>query len=334
MWKTEVLYSENSREQKGRQDSQMSEQPIKGLVFDMDGLLFDSERVVQKSWNEVGRQMGFGERFGDHIYHTIGFNVVRREQYFKEHVSPDFPMEEFTENTRRIYHRIMEEDGVDRKPGAEELLKYAKEHGYRLALATSSRELHAQLLLKKYGLFDYFDGAVYGNMVSAGKPDPEIYLKACASIRVLPEFAIALEDAPSGIRSAAAAGMRPVMIPDLAEPSIRTVMQVFLIFMTILLISMGIYGFALQARYENPIKNTLKNALILTVAKMPYTLLMLVITVVPVVVTFLTVRTLMLGFLVWLLLGVSLIVWLNSLLLRRVFLVFEDIETPEKAEKI
>ena len=159
----------------------MSEQPIKGLVFDMDGLLFDSERVVQKSWNEVGRQMGFGERFGDHIYHTIGFNVVRREQYFKEHVSPDFPMEEFTENTRRIYHRIMEEDGVDRKPGAEELLKYAKEHGYRLALATSSRELHAQLLLKKYGLFDYFDGAVYGNMVSAGKPDPEIYLKACAS---------------------------------------------------------------------------------------------------------------------------------------------------------
>ena len=108
------------------------------------------------------------------------------------------------------------------------------------------------------------------------------------------------------------------MLLRMMSPSIRTVMQ----------------GFALQARYENPIKNTLKNALILTVAKMPYTLLMLVITVVPVVVTFLTVRTLMLGFLVWLLLGVSLIVWLNSLLLRRVFLVFEDIETPEKAEKI
>ena len=124
------------------------------------------------------------------------------------------------------------------------------------------------------------------------------------------------------------------MLLRMMSPSIRTVMQVFLIFMTILLISMGIYGFALQARYETRIKNTLKNALILTVAKMPYTLLMLVITVVPVVVTFLTVRTLMLGFLVWLLLGVSLIVWLNSLLLRRVFLVFEDIETSEKAEKI
>ena len=122
----------------------MSEQPIKGLVFDMDGLLFDSERVVQKSWNEVGRQMGFGERFGDHIYHTIGFNVVRREQYFKEHVSPDFPMEEFTENTRRIYHRIMEEDGVDRKPGAEELLKYAKEHGYKVIYMPADWDLYGK----------------------------------------------------------------------------------------------------------------------------------------------------------------------------------------------
>lgn len=127
-------------------------------------------------------------------------------------------MEEFTENTRRIYHKIMEDEGVDRKPGAEALLQYAKKHGYKVALATSSRELHAQFLLKKYGLFDYFDGAVYGNMVSAGKPDPEIYLKACDSIGVAPEFAIALEDAPSGIRAAAAAGMRPVMIPDLVEP--------------------------------------------------------------------------------------------------------------------
>ena len=74
----------------------MSEQPIQGLVFDMDGLLFDSERVVQKAWNEVGRQMGFGEQFGDHIYHTIGFNVVRREAYFKEACIAGFPMEAFT----------------------------------------------------------------------------------------------------------------------------------------------------------------------------------------------------------------------------------------------
>ena len=118
------------------------------------------------------------------------------------------------------------------------------------------------------------------------------------------------------------------------NPSIRTVIQVFLIFMSILLISMGIYGFALQARYENTVKNTLKNALILTVAKMPYTLLMLVITVAPVIITFLTVRTLLLGSLLWILLGVAVVVWLNSMILRKVFLIFEDAEEPDETEKV
>lgn len=118
------------------------------------------------------------------------------------------------------------------------------------------------------------------------------------------------------------------------NPSIRTAIQVFLIFMSILLISMGIYGFALQARYENTVKNTLKNALILTVAKMPYTLLMLVITVAPVIITFLTVRTLLLGSLLWILLGVAVVVWLNSMILRKVFLIFEDAEEPDETEKV
>lgn len=118
------------------------------------------------------------------------------------------------------------------------------------------------------------------------------------------------------------------------NPSIRTVIQVFLIFMSILLISMGIYGFALQARYENTVKNTLKNALILTVAKMPYTLLMLVITVAPVIITFLTVRTLLFGSLLWILLGVAVVVWLNSMILRKVFLIFEDAEEPDETEKV
>ncbi len=190
---------------------------LQGLVFDMDGLLIDSERVVQKAWNIVGRQMGY-ENFGDHIYNTIGFNVVRREEYFKQNVDPDFPMEEFTENTRRIYHGIMDTEGVELKPGARELLSFAKEAGYRLALATSSRQQHASLLLKRYGLYDYFDGMVYGNMVHKSKPDPEIYLRACEAIGTAPQKAAALEDSPAGIRAAAAAGMRAVMIPDLVEP--------------------------------------------------------------------------------------------------------------------
>lgn len=116
--------------------------------------------------------------------------------------------------------------------------------------------------------------------------------------------------------------------------SIRNVMQVFLTIMSIFLISMGIYGFSLQARYENTIKNTLKNAMILTIAKAPYTLLMLVITIAPIIVTLLTVRTLLLGILIWLMIGVSVVVWLDSLLLRRVFLIFDEPQEKVDSKKV
>lgn len=104
----------------------------------------------------------------------------------------------------------------------------------------------------------------------------------------------------------------------------QTTLQVFFIIMGILLISVGIYAFALQARYENTVKNTLKNALLLTIARLPYTLLLLIVTAGPVLLTLLTVRTLLIGMIVWMFVGVSLIIWINSIILRRVFRIFEN----------
>ena len=77
---------------------------IKGLVFDMDGLLFDSERVVQQSWNYAGNLLGFGN-LGEHIYNTIGMNRGGREIYFREHVDADFPMERFNEAIMKYWNR-------------------------------------------------------------------------------------------------------------------------------------------------------------------------------------------------------------------------------------
>ena len=94
---------------------------------------------------------------------------------------------------------------------------------------------------------------------------------------------------------------------------------------------MGIYAFALQARYENTVKNTLKNALILTVARLPYTLLLLVITVGPVIVTLLTGQTLMMGLGIWIFIGVAVVVWLNSIVLRKVFVIFDTEENKAEA---
>lgn len=191
---------------------------VLGLVFDMDGLIFDSERVVRRSWEWAGKELGF-ECLGEHIYNTIGFNLKTREEYFKNNVAPDFPMEEFTALTRKRYRQIINVEGLAKKPGVRELLEYASTEGCRIGLATSSRRDNAIAALKEQGLWDYFDGAVFGDMVAKGKPNPEIYLKACQEIGVLPENALALEDAPSGIRSATSAGMRAIIIPDLVEPS-------------------------------------------------------------------------------------------------------------------
>lgn len=200
--------------------------PVYGLVFDMDGLIFNSERVVQRSWEWAGAVLGY-ERFGEHIYNTIGFNVKRREEYFRKNVDPDFPMEDFTVLTRREYQKIISGEGLEIKPGVVELLEYAAAKEYRIALATSSRREHASTLLKEHGLWKYFHGAVFGDMVTSSKPSPEVYQKACLAIGVAPANAVALEDAPSGIRSAVSAGMRAIMIPDLVEPDEQIIKMVW-----------------------------------------------------------------------------------------------------------
>ena len=190
---------------------------IEAIVFDMDGLIFDSERLVQRTWNYAGEQLGYG-RIGEHIYHTLGFNVNRRREYFESVFGKDFPMDSFNELTRRRFYEIVDAEGIAMKAGVKELLEYAKEKGLALGVATSSRREYSVRLLEDAGIMKYFDGCVFGDMVTHAKPDTEIYLKACEAVGAKPSRSMALEDAPAGIRASHAAGMIPVMIPDLVEP--------------------------------------------------------------------------------------------------------------------
>lgn len=190
---------------------------IKGLVFDMDGLLFDTERIVQRSWNRSSVELGYPPA-GEEIYHTLGFNRARRAVYFKNLYGEDFPHQRFQDNASRYFVEIIEEEGLPVKEGVYELLDFAKEQNLRLGIATSSSEAYAKANLAEAGILEYFDGFVFGNMVTNSKPDPEIYTRACQAIDVRPSEAVAFEDAPAGVRSAYAAGLRPVMIPDLVEP--------------------------------------------------------------------------------------------------------------------
>lgn len=189
---------------------------ISAVIFDMDGLMIDSERVVQYSWGIVGKRMGYPHLDQD-IYHTLGKNCSGRERYFKEKYGESFPFEEFLKEYRKEYALYIKAHGISPKKGLYRLLDYLKNRKIPMAIATSSSEESAVKNLKALGVYDCFDGFVFGDMVAHSKPHPEIYEKACFSIGAVPEETIALEDSINGIKSASRAGLIPVMVPDLVR---------------------------------------------------------------------------------------------------------------------
>ena len=187
---------------------------IKAVVFDMDGLMIDSERIVQRSWKIVGERMGY-DNLGEDIYHTMGLNVVARELYFTSKYGKEFPFQEFLTDYRKEYYKYVNKNGIDAKPGLYKLLETLKQLRIPMAVATSTSRESAMKSLEAKDVTSYFEGFVCGDMVTEAKPSPEIYLKACDLVGVNPKNAIALEDSFNGIKAAYTAGMMPVMVPDL-----------------------------------------------------------------------------------------------------------------------
>lgn len=197
---------------------------IRALLFDMDGLVFDSERIVQRSWNIAGEKLGY-TNMGEHIYHTIGMNHAGANQYFAETLGEMFPIEEFRTLARENFYNIVEKEGLPVKAGAKELIFYAKQMGYKTAVVTSSRKPYAEKMFRDAGMYQYFDGFIFGDMVTRSKPDPEIYIKAYEMLGIEPEYCIAFEDAPAGVEAAVAAGIDVIMVPDLVQPDEETRMR-------------------------------------------------------------------------------------------------------------
>lgn len=189
---------------------------ISGAVFDMDGLMFDTEALIQRTWDIVGPRMGYG-KMGHNIYNTLGMNAARRKRYFQDTYGEDFPFETFTDNYRKEYYFYIEEHGVPIKEGLFEVLDWMKRKELKLALATGSSETNATNLLKKAGCYEYFDYMIFGNMITKSKPDPEIFIKACQGLNIPCEEAIALEDSRYGLQSAVNGGLMAIMIPDLLK---------------------------------------------------------------------------------------------------------------------
>ncbi len=187
------------------------------VVFDMDGLMFDSERIVQKAWNRAGEKMGYGLLGDENIRFTLGFNRERRKVYFKDKYGADFPYDKFQDLYAGIYNEYVKENGIPVKRGLYELLEVLEEKGIPRAVATSSSRENALENLKRAGILEKFQAVVTGDMVREGKPSPEIYITACSKLGIHGEKAMALEDAPNGILAAKNAGMYTVFVPDILE---------------------------------------------------------------------------------------------------------------------
>ena len=190
---------------------------MKSVIFDMDGVIFDSEAVCIRCWQDC--KEAFQLIDVEKMFHQcIGTTAQKTKEIMLSFQGEDFPFEAFREAASNRFHEIEEQQGLPVKKGARELLEYLKQHGYRIGLASSTRTETVRRQLSHAGLISYFEVIVGGDMVSRSKPEPDIYLEACRQLGVLPEESYGIEDSFNGIRAVAAAGMIPVMVPDLLVP--------------------------------------------------------------------------------------------------------------------
>ncbi len=188
---------------------------IEAIVFDMDGLMFDTERMYYHAWDYAGNQMGIGG-LGYYSLSTMG----KTSASVVADIQRDFGCDpiEFLEHVKNFKVDFFSNNAVPVKKGLYELLQYLKENGYKMGIASSSPYTEICHNIQDAGVEDYFSVIVSGDMVKHSKPAPDPFALASERLGVAPSKCIALEDSNNGIRSAYAAGLLPVMIPDLAEP--------------------------------------------------------------------------------------------------------------------
>lgn len=201
----------------------------KAVVFDMDGVIFDSERAVMQCWKEVASRHNIPD-IEKAILACTGTTMVRTREIMLNLYGADFPYDEYARESSAIFHSRYDGGRLPMKPGVKELLTFLKEHDKKIALASSTRQHVVTDELRDAGVIEYFDRIICGDMVSRSKPAPDIFLKACEELNISPSDSYAIEDSYNGIRAAHAGGLHPIMVPDLlpADEEMQSLAEIVL----------------------------------------------------------------------------------------------------------
>ena len=192
------------------------------VIFDMDGVIFDSERVYMECCIKAAEKFG-AENVEEVVRKCIGVTNEMTMQILREFFGADFPVDDYWKASIGYFWDFYNEHGaLPMKKGVVEALTYLKEKGYPLAIASSTKTETVTKQLTDAGIVDFFTLIVGGNMVSRSKPAPDIFLKATELLKVEPGECFVIEDSYNGIKAAYAAGIPVVMVPDLLPPTEET----------------------------------------------------------------------------------------------------------------
>lgn len=190
---------------------------IKAVLFDMDGVLIDTEKYLTKFWQQAAAEAGLSLKIEDcYMFRSFASrfaSVVFQEKYGKEY---DY----FAIRNRRneLMKAHIETNGIEIKPEVKETLWAIKQKGIQIAVVTATDEERTKSYLTEIGIYEWFDSVICATMVERGKPFPDVYLYACDRIGCTPKECMAVEDSPNGIQAASDAGCKTVMVPDLTQP--------------------------------------------------------------------------------------------------------------------
>ena len=190
------------------------------FVFDMDGLLFDTERLFMNKRAGILPEYGYTHREEDYI-RTLGTSGDNLKKILVELYGPGYPADEISQRSRDLQLQHMRDYGAPVKEGIRDLLTWISEKKIPCCVATATASVHADEILRLGGIRPFFSFIVGGDQVAPSKPHPETFLTACKTGNVAPENALVLEDSENGILAADAAGIPVICIPDMKYPDAR-----------------------------------------------------------------------------------------------------------------